>query len=137
MSAPAKPAMDSGSHSLRSFGLSRSFRPSEARAGIHNHRMQRPNKQYFVYVLANRKHGTLYIGVTNDLIRRSYQHKLKAVQGFTKRYDVHKVMYFEVFDDPLSAITREKQLKKWNREWKIQLIEKENPGWVDLADTLV
>jgi putative endonuclease len=95
------------------------------------------NKQYFVYILASRKHGTLYIGVTNDLIRRTHQHKLKAVRGFTKQYDVHKLMYFEIFDDPLSAITREKQLKKWNREWKIQLIEKENPHWVDLTHTLI
>ena len=92
------------------------------------------NKQYFVYILASRKHGTLYIGVTNDLIRRTHQHKLKAVRGFTKQYDVHKLMYFEIFDDPLSAITREKQLKKWNREWKIQLIEKENPDWRDLSN---
>lgn len=99
--------------------------------------MKGVDKQYFVYILANRKHGTLYIGVTNDLIRRTYQHKLKAVRGFTKRYDVHKLTYFEIFDDPLSAITREKQLKKWNREWKVQLIEKENPGWADLAHTLI
>jgi putative endonuclease len=99
--------------------------------------MKGVNKQYFVYILANRKHGTLYIGVTNDLIRRTYQHKLKAVRGFTKRYDVHKLTYFEIFDDPLSAITREKQLKKWNREWKVQLIEKVNPGWVDLTHTLI
>jgi putative endonuclease len=89
-----------------------SFRPSEARAGIHSHRMKGANRQYYVYILASRKHDTLYIGVTNDLIRRTYQHKLKAVQGFTKRYDVHKLAYFEIFDDPLSAITREKQLKK-------------------------
>jgi putative endonuclease len=125
------------SEALRAFGRSPSFRPSEARAGIHNHRTRYVNKQYFVYILASRKHGTLYIGVTNDLIRRTHQHKLKAVRGFTKQYDVHKLMYFEIFDDPLSAITREKQLKKWNRDWKIQLIEKENPHWVDLAHTLI
>ena len=93
-------------------------------------------KQFFVYILASRKHGTLYIGVTKDLIRRTYQHKLKAVRGFTKRYDVHKLAYFEIFDDPISAISREKQLKKWKREWKIQLIESKNPGWVDLSLTL-
>jgi putative endonuclease len=95
------------------------------------------SRQYFVYILASGKHGTLYIGVTSDLIRRAHQHMLKVVRGFTKRYDIHKLTYFEIFDDPLSAITREKQLKKWRREWKIQLIEKENPGWVDLAHTLV
>jgi len=70
------------------------------------------NKQYFVYILASRKHGTLYVGVTSELIRCAYQHKLKAVRGFTRRYDVHKLAYFEIFDDPLSAIAREKQLKK-------------------------
>jgi putative endonuclease len=68
--------------------------------------------QFFVYALASHKHGTLYIGVTNDLIRRVHQHKLKVVRGFTKRYDVHKLVYFEIFDDPIAAITREKQLKK-------------------------
>jgi putative endonuclease len=83
--------------------------------------------QFFVYVLASHKHGTLYMGVTNDLIRRVHQHKLKVVRGFTKRYDVHKLV---------AAITREKQLKKWNREWKIQLIERENPEWIDLSHTL-
>jgi putative endonuclease len=94
-------------------------------------------KQFFVYILASRKHGTLYIGITNDLIRRAHQHKLKAVRGFTKRYDVNKLAYFEIFDDPLSAITREKQLKKWKREWKVQFIERNNPGWVDLSHTLI
>jgi putative endonuclease len=93
--------------------------------------------QFYVYILASRKHGTLYIGVTNDLVRRVYQHKSKTIRGFTKRYDVHILVYFEIFDDPASAITREKQLKKWNREWKIQLIENKNPGWVDLSDTLI
>jgi putative endonuclease len=94
-------------------------------------------EQFFVYMLASQKHGTLYIGVTNDLIRRTYQHKSKTVRGFTKRYDVHKLVYFEIFDDPLSAIAREKQLKKWHREWKIQLIEEKNPEWVDLSHTLI
>jgi putative endonuclease len=94
------------------------------------------SEQYYVYVLASRKHGTLYIGVTSDLIRRIYQHKTKAVRGFTKRYGVDTLVYFEIFDDPLSAIAREKQLKKWNREWKVQLIESKNPNWVDLSPTL-
>ncbi len=87
-------------------------------------------------ILASRKHGTLYIGVTNDLIRRIHQHKTKVVRGFTKRYGVNILLYFEIFDDPLSAIARENQLKKWNREWKIQLIENKNPNWVDLSPTL-
>jgi putative endonuclease len=94
------------------------------------------NKQFFVYILASRKHGTLYVGLTNNVIKRAHQHKTKVVRGFTERYDVDKLVYFETFDDPASAIAREKQLKKWHREWKLQLIEKENPGWVDLSPTL-
>ena len=92
--------------------------------------------QYYVYILASRKHGTLYIGVTSDLIRRVYEHKIKIVPGFTTKYGVDKLIYFEIFDDPTSAITREKQLKKWRRDWKIALIEDKNPGWVDLFPTL-
>jgi len=81
------------------------------------------DRQFFVHILASRKHGTLYIGVTNDLVRRVHEHKLKAVRGFSSRYSVDKLVYFEIFDDPESAIMREKQLKKWHREWKIRLIE--------------
>jgi putative endonuclease len=94
------------------------------------------SEQYYVYLVSSRKHGTLYIGVTNDLIRRVHQHQSKAVRGFTKRYGVDKLVYFEIFEDPLSAIIREKQLKKWRREWKVQLIENQNPEWIDLAHTL-
>ncbi|MGB7102735.1 MAG: GIY-YIG nuclease family protein [Xanthobacteraceae bacterium] len=94
------------------------------------------SEQFFVYILANRKHGTLYVGVTNDVTRRVYQHKAKVVRGFTARYGVNKLVYFEIFDDPLTAIAREKQLKKWNREWKLQLIENNNPGWIDLSHSL-
>ena len=93
-------------------------------------------RQFYVYILASRKHGTLYIGITNDLIRRMHEHKLKLVRGFSARYGVSKLVYFEVFDDPTSAIMREKQLKKWHRDWKIELIESQNPGWVDLSATL-
>ncbi len=95
------------------------------------------SEQYYVYILSSRKHGTLYIGVTNDLIRRVFQHQSKAVRGFTKRYGVDKLVYFEIFDDPLSAIAREKQLKKWRREWKIQLIENQNPEWINISHTLI
>jgi putative endonuclease len=94
-------------------------------------------KRFFVYILASAKHGTLYIGVTSDLIRRVYEHKTKVVPGFTKKYDVTKLVYFEIFDDALSAITREKDLKKWRRDWKIRLIEENNPGWADLYEGLV
>ena len=95
------------------------------------------DRQFFVYILASRKHGTLYIGITNDLVRRVHEHKLKAVRGFSARYGVDKLVYFETFDDPESAITREKQLKKWHREWKIRLIERDNPEWVDLSIGLI
>jgi putative endonuclease len=87
---------------------------------------------YYVYILASRIGGTLYIGVTNDLIRRVAEHKLKVVKGFTKRYDVVRLVYFEVFDQIEQAIQREKRLKKWPRAWKISLIEKDNPNWNDL-----
>ncbi|MGM4907227.1 GIY-YIG nuclease family protein [Tardiphaga sp. 866_E4_N2_1] len=91
---------------------------------------------YYVYLLASRKHGTLYIGVTNDLIRRVYEHRSKVVDGFTRRYDVDKLVWFEVYDDVLSAIAREKELKKWRRDWKIRLIEEQNPNWMDLYPVL-
>jgi putative endonuclease len=94
-------------------------------------------RRFFVYILASRKHGTLYIGVTSDLIRRVYEHQQKMVPGFTKRYGVTRLVYFEIYDDAISAITREKELKKWRRDWKIRLIEEANPEWVDLSATLV
>ena len=94
-------------------------------------------RDYYVYMLASRKHGTLYIGVTRDLVRRVYQHKSKIVRGFTARYDVARLVWFEIYDDPLTAIAREKELKKWRREWKIRLIEEQNPDWDDLYATIV
>jgi putative endonuclease len=91
---------------------------------------------YFVYLMASRKHGTLYLGVTNDLVRRVYEHKNKLVAGFTARYDVDRLVWFETYDDPTSAIAREKDIKKWRREWKIRLIEEDNPDWLDLYDRI-
>ncbi|MBM3256672.1 MAG: GIY-YIG nuclease family protein [Candidatus Moranbacteria bacterium] len=88
---------------------------------------------YYIYILASKKNGTLYIGVTNNLERRMYEHKNEVIKGFTKKYDVKNLVYYEETDDVSIAITREKQLKKWNREWKLKLIEKENPGWKDLS----
>jgi putative endonuclease len=87
---------------------------------------------YYVYLLASKKHGTLYLGVTNDIVRRTYEHRTKAVDGFTKRYGVDKLVWFELYDDMTNAIAREKELKKWRREWKVRLIEAENPDWTDL-----
>ena len=87
---------------------------------------------YYVYLLASQKHGTLYLGVTNDLVRRTAQHKTKAVSGFTQKYGVDRLVWFEVYEDPTSAITRETAIKKWRRDWKIRLIEEQNPDWFDL-----
>ncbi|TCU68426.1 putative endonuclease [Bradyrhizobium sp. R2.2-H] len=87
---------------------------------------------YYVYILASKKHGTLYIGVTRDLVRRVYEHKTKAVPGFTSKYGVNKLVLFEIYDDPATAIAREKELKKWRRDWKTRLIEEQNPNWDDL-----
>jgi putative endonuclease len=87
---------------------------------------------YYVYLLAGGKNGTLYLGVTRDLVRRIYEHKQKAVPGFTASYGVDRLVWFECYDDPVTAIEREKEIKKWRRAWKISLIEKENPDWRDL-----
>ena len=92
---------------------------------------------YYVYLLASRKNGTLYLGITRDLIRRVYEHKGKATDSFTARYDVVRLVWFECYDDPITAITREKEIKKWRRAWKIALIEKENPEWRDLCPEIV
>jgi putative endonuclease len=94
-------------------------------------------KTYFIYIMASKKNGTLYIGVTNDLIRRVWQHKNNVHEGFTQKYSVHRLVYFESTTDIKGAITREKQMKKWNRQWKINLIEENNPNWDDLYETLL
>ena len=87
---------------------------------------------YWVYILASRVDGTLYIGVTNDLVRRVYEHREGFADGFTKKHAVHRLVHFEQFDDVENAIRREKRLKSWNRSWKIRLIEEANPNWIDL-----
>ena len=94
-------------------------------------------RDYYVYILASKQHGTLYIGVTNDLIRRVYEHRNNLIDGFTKKYNVHRLVYYEQTSDIESAIQREKRLKKWKRRWKIELIENENPSWKDLYDDLL
>jgi putative endonuclease len=93
--------------------------------------------QYHVYILASKPNGTLYIGVTNNIARRVWQHKQGLVEGFTKKYGVNRLVYCEGFARPQEASQREKRLKKWNRAWKIQLIESTNPGWNDLYETVV
>ena len=94
-------------------------------------------KQPAVYILASRPHGTLYIGVSSNLLQRVWQHKSGVVDGFTDRYDVHRLVYFEIHTEMLAAITREKHLKKWKRDWKVALIEKDNPDWRDLWPDIV
>jgi putative endonuclease len=91
---------------------------------------------YYVYILASRKDGATYIGVTNDIVRRVYEHRIKAVPGFTSKYNITRLVWFEIYEDPISAISREKELKKWKRAWKMQLIEAKNPQWNDLYESI-
>lgn len=95
------------------------------------------SKNYYVYILASKRNGTLYLGITNDLVKRVWEHKNKIADGFTQKYEVTKLVYFESTPDPNAAITREKQLKKWKRNWKLRLIESKNPFWKDLYHDLV
>ena len=95
------------------------------------------SKKYYIYLLAGQRKGTLYIGITSDLIKRIYQHKNNQVDGFTKRYGVHSLVYFEEILEATEAIRREKQIKAWKRDWKIELIEKNNPNWEDLYETIL
>lgn len=92
---------------------------------------------YFVYILASRRNGTLYVGVTNDLVRRSAEHRTAALEGFTKQHEVHRLVYFESHDSIEEAILREKKLKRWRRQWKVDLIEAVNPTWNDLFESIV
>ena len=94
-------------------------------------------KTYYIYIFASKRNGTLYIGITNDLTRRVFEHKTGLVNGFTKKYSVNKLVYFESTNDVNAAILREKRLKKWKRQWKIELIEKLNPDWNDLSERLI
>ena len=93
-------------------------------------------KQPAVYILASQRNGTLYIGVTSDLVQRVWQHKNDVFEGFTKEYGVHMLVWYELHEDMETAIIREKRLKKWNREWKLRLIEEKNPEWKDMYDTV-
>jgi len=95
------------------------------------------SKSYFVYILTNKPLGILYIGITNSLLRRIDQHQSKIVSGFTKKYNLDKLVYYEVYDNPTVAITREKQLKNWHRDWKINLINDFNSAWRDLYPDLM
>ncbi len=92
---------------------------------------------YYVYILSNKKYWTLYVWVTNNLIRRVFEHKDKFIDGFTKRYSINYLVYYEEYSEIESAIFREKEIKHWNRNWKIRLIEKNNPKWTDLYTTML
>jgi putative endonuclease len=94
-------------------------------------------KNYYVYILSSKRNGTLYIGVTSNLPNRVYQHKMRQIKGFTEKYNINKLVYYEQGEDSIGAIAREKQLKKWKRQWKIELIEKENPNWKDLYHDII
>jgi len=96
----------------------------------------RSQMAYYVYMLASQRNGTLYIGVTNDLVRRVFEHKQGVVDGFTKEHNIHQLVWFEQTEDVIAAIQREKQLKKWNRAWKTRLIQENNPYWHDLYDEI-
>ena len=91
---------------------------------------------YFVYILTNKRNGTLYVGSTNNLVKRVWEHKQKLVDGFTKQYGVDQLVHFEIYDTALVMITRERQLKQWNRLWKLKLIEEKNPDWQDLYEKM-
>jgi putative endonuclease len=95
------------------------------------------HKQPAVYILASKRNGTVYVGVTSNLQQRAWQHKNQSTTGFTHRYHVHMLVYYELHGDMVSAITREKQIKKWNRAWKLELIEEQNPDWQDLWEQII
>jgi putative endonuclease len=94
-------------------------------------------KIFYVYILCNKRNGTLYTGVTSDLIKRIYEHKNNMVDGFTDKYNVHHLVWYENHMTAESAITREKQIKKWNRKWKLELIDRNNPEWKDLYESIL
>ena len=94
------------------------------------------NKQFYVYILASKRNGTLYTGITSDLVQRVWQHKNNIIEGFSQKYNVKILVFYEVHDNSESAIVREKQIKKWRRAWKLQLIEKMNPQWRDLYEEI-
>ena len=93
-------------------------------------------KNLYVYILCSKRNGTLYIGVTSDLVKRIYEHRNNLVDGFTKKYNTHRLVWYEVHESAESAITREKQIKKWKRAWKLKLIEQTNPKWIDLYENI-
>ena len=95
------------------------------------------DKRYYVYMLASQRNGTLYVGVTSDIVKRVWEHREGVVEGFTKKHNVKRLVWFEVHENVIAAITREEQIKRWNRSWKVKLIQAENPDWRDLYNGLI
>ena len=116
---------------LSLWGLTR-----QSRTAYDDFAMRRDDKTYYVYIMANKRNGTLYIGMTNDLIRRVYEHRNNLVECFTKRYRVHSLVHYEQTGDVDAALNREKRLKDWHRKWKLALIESANPEWKDLWEEI-
>ena len=111
-----------------------------AKAGIHIREkvgVMKASMRPCVYILASKRNGTLYVGVTNDVVRRVWEHKNNVVEGFTKKYGVHDLVYFELHETMPDAILREKQMKRWNRAWKIEKIQETNPEWRDLYQDIL
>jgi putative endonuclease len=121
---------------LNAWGAARLRQPRHSRAGGNPFLRGNERKLFFVYILASGKNGTLYIGVTSDLVGRTYTHRNDLIEGFSRRYGVHDLVWFEQHPTAETAITREKQLKKWNRAWKVRLIEEANPHWLDRYEKL-
>ncbi len=109
--------------------------PGKRRPRASERRMS--EKRPCVYILASRRNGTLYVGVTSDIARRAWEHRTQAIEGFTKRYNVHLLVYIEFHESMAEAMQREKRIKKWRRAWKLALIERDNPQWRDLYDDLM
>jgi putative endonuclease len=105
--------------------------------GTRKYKNEAMREQPAVYILAGKRNGTLYVGVTSDLVKRIWEHKNDVVEGFTKRYQVHTLVWYEMHESMESAISQEKRLKRWKRAWKLELIEAANPGWQDLYDSIV
>jgi putative endonuclease len=110
---------------------------SHSSAGWNPVKLLIPMKQWYVYILASKRNGTLYIGITNDLARRGDEHRSEAVKSFTQKYRVHRLVYYEVYDSPDEAIRREKSMKAWQRIWKLRAIEEINPEWKDITNDLL
>ncbi len=137
---PAKAGSGKPETCARVGGYKKNVIPAEA--GIQSfpsfprRRESRNMKKFYVYILCNKRNGTLYTGVTSDIVKRVYEHKNDLVEGFTKKYNVHHLVWYEIHESAESAIVREKQIKKWKRAWKLKIIEKENPQWIDLYKSI-